>query len=82
MFSKNVEAYYWNDGYREVDFIVTSRGKTAAIEVKSNNEVGNAGLALFRERFDPQAAFVVGQGGLDIETFFSTNLQTIFGERP
>lgn len=82
MFSKNIEAYYWNDGYREVDFIVTSRGKTAAIEVKSNNEVGNAGLALFRERFDPQAAFVVGQGGLDIETFFSTNLQTIFGERP
>ena len=31
-----------------------------AIEVKSNNDVGNAGLALFRERFDPQAAFVVG----------------------
>ncbi len=64
-------AHYWNDGIREVDFVLTHGTKLAAIEVKSNNDTNNAGLALFSTRYNPTTSFVVGPNGVPITSFLS-----------
>ena len=45
-----------------------------AIEVKSNAEKCTTGLDKFRRCFNPQTAFVVGDGGIGAEEFFSMDL--------
>lgn len=61
---------YWREGDKEVDFVLSVRGKTIALEVKSNGEKRSAGLSLFQEKFRPNRCLVVGEGGLSLESFF------------
>lgn len=66
--------FYWRDRNDEVDFIIRKKGTVIAIEVKSNAEKNTTGLNRFREVFHPQTAFIVGDGGLRAEDFFSMNI--------
>lgn len=77
-FAHRLQPFYWRDGDSEVDFVLRSGSKVAAIEVKSNHERYNRGLALFRERFSPHAAFVVGYEGYPAEDFLKTKLTVLF----
>lgn len=78
-FRSRFEVMYWRDGDREVDFILRIRGKIVALEVKSNAEKHASGLDLFRSKFAPAASFIVGDGGLPLETFFATNPLDLVG---
>ena len=49
-----------------------------AIEVKSNGEKRTEGLDKFRKLFNPQAAFIVGDGGISAEDFLSMDLRKLF----
>jgi len=69
----NYEVYYWRDGIWEVDYILKKNNKLAAIEVKSNTDTTNKGLAEFRERYKPYNSLVVGKGGMSAETFLGIN---------
>jgi len=72
--SKN-EVYYWREDNKEVDFVVKTKGKLIAIEVKSGRKVTSlSGLKIFREKFSPDALLLVGTGGIDFESFFKTPL--------
>ena len=66
--------YYWRERIDEVDFIVVSDNVTLAIEVKSGRRKMNSGLPKFSEAFHPTRSFVVGTGGIPLETFLSCNL--------
>lgn len=54
------KVWYWRDyDGREVDYVLEKKGELIAIEVKSNQDKGNSGLAEFKKRFSPKAAFIV-----------------------
>ena len=72
-FTSNYEIYYWRDGNLEVDYIIKKGNKIAAIEVKSNSDTTNKGLAVFREQYNPQNSLIVGKGGMDAERFLRIN---------
>jgi len=69
----NYEVNYWRDGNSEVDYILRKNNKIAAIEVKSNSDTTNRGLAEFRERYKPLSSIVVGKGGMSAEAFLGGN---------
>lgn len=74
----NYEVYYWREGDLEVDYILKKDNKIVAIEVKSNSDTTNKGLAEFRERFKPHSSLVIGIGGMDPALFLSTNPAKLF----
>lgn len=72
------EVFYWRERNDEVDFILRKKGSVVAIEVKSNAEKRTEGLDKFKELFKPQASFIVGDGGIAAEEFFSMDIKKLF----
>ena len=46
--------------------------------MKSNAEKRTDGLDKFRKFFNPQSAFIVGDGGISAEDFLSMDLRKLF----
>ena len=70
--------YYWREAFNEVDYILERRGETIAIEVKSGHRTTNKGITLFRERYNPRHAIIVGSGGISIEDFLQFDLEKLW----
>lgn len=77
-FAGNYEVYYWRDGDLEVDYILKKENRVVAIEVKSNSDTTNKGLAEFRERYNPHGSIVVGKGGMGADLFLGINPLRLF----
>ncbi len=77
-FVHRLEVFYWRERDNEVDFILRKKGKVVAVEVKSNAEKNTVGLDVFRERFKPHAAFIVGSGGINAEDFLTIEIEKLF----
>ena len=74
-FVHRFELFYWRDGNNEVDFVIRKKGQTVAIEVKSNAVKNTSGLSLFKKKFTPHAAFIVGEGGIAAEDFLTMDIK-------
>lgn len=77
-FVHRFEVFYWRDRADEVDFILRKKGSVIAIEVKSNAEKNTKGLNVFREKFNPKSAFIVGDGGISAEEFLTMDIRNLF----
>ena len=77
-FVHRFEVYYWRERDDEVNFVLRKKGSVVAIEVKSNAEKRTEGLDKFRKLFNPQAAFIVGDGGISAEDFLSMDVRKLF----
>ncbi|NDV60104.1 ATP-binding protein [Bacteroides sp. 519] len=77
-FIHRFEIFYWRERNDEVDFILRKKGSVVAIEVKSNAEKKTEGLDKFRQLFNPQSSFIVGDGGIGIEDFFLMDIKKLF----
>ena len=77
-FIHRFEVFYWRERNDEVDFVIRKKNITIAIEVKSNAEKRTSGLDKFKELFAPQAAFIVGDGGIGVEDFLSMDIRRLF----
>lgn len=77
-FIHRFEVFYWREHNDEVDFILRKKGSVVAIEVKSNAEKKTEGLNKFRQLFNPQSSFIVGDGGIGVEDFFLMNIKKLF----
>lgn len=67
------DVFYWRDRNREVDFVVRVGRSVVAVEVKSGRPRGvPSGIDVFRTRFKPRRAIVVGSGGIRLEDFLAT----------
>lgn len=77
-FIHRFEVFYWRERNDEVDFILRKKGSIVAIEVKSNAEKKTEGLDKFRQLFNPQSAFIVGDGGIGVEDFFLMDIRKLF----
>ena len=70
-----LEVFYWRENNREVDFVVRTKGKLMAIEVKSGMNIRNlSGMEVFKKNFSPHVILLVGEGGVPLETFLTTPL--------
>lgn len=64
--------YYWRDGDREVDFVLTSTNKVVAFEVKGSPFKSDwSGLDLFKQKYLHASLIHVGGGGVPLKEFFS-----------
>ena len=77
-FVHRFEVYYWRERNDEVDFILHRKGTLVAIEVKSNAEKTTQGLEKFKQLFKPKVSFIVGEGGISVEEFFSMDINKLF----
>lgn len=77
-FLNRIEVFYWRERDDEVDFVLRKKGVLVAVEVKSNAEKRTKGLSTFVERFKPNNAFIVGDGGISVSDFLSMDLQSLF----
>ena len=72
------KVYYWREGGEEVDFVLVKESKVVAVEVKSNHDKDTSGLHTFQELFHPYRSVIVGEGGIDIESFLASDLRELF----
>lgn len=77
-FKKRFDVFYWRDRDMEVDYVMKKGNSIVAIEVKSNSDRRTAGLDLFRKKFTPRTAFIVGDGGITPEEFMTMDLNSLF----
>ncbi len=64
------ELFYWASGNREVDFVLSSGGKIAAIEVKSGRKKTRfPGTDEFSRQVKACKKYLVGTGGIPVEEF-------------
>lgn len=77
-FVHRFEVFYWRERNDEVDFILRKKGSVVAIEVKSNAEKRTGGLEKFKELFNPHSSFIIGDGGIGAEEFFSMDVRKLF----
>lgn len=77
-FVHRFEVFYWRERNDEVDFVLRKKGVLVAIEVKSNAEKRTEGLDTFRQLFNPKNSFIVGDGGISAEDFFSMDIRNLF----
>ena len=69
------ELFYWCDRGQEVDFIVRSRNRLVAIEVKSGRAPqAHAGTAAFSEAFKVRRTLLVGGDGVAVEDFLGRSV--------
>jgi predicted AAA+ superfamily ATPase len=76
--SQNYTVYYWRERNDEVDFILERRGKTIAIEIKSNNSENRKGLEVFKNKFNPDKLYFISSRGLSWQEFLKINPADLF----
>lgn len=70
------ELFYWRDRGQEVDFIVRSRNRLVAIEVKSGRAPqAHAGTAAFAAAFKVRRTLLVGGDGIAVEDFLGRSVR-------
>ncbi|NBR49918.1 ATP-binding protein [bacterium] len=70
----DVEITYWREGGMEVDFVIQRGTSIVALEVKSGApRHARSGLAAFRKEFAPRSAMLVGEGGMPLHEFFTSD---------
>ncbi len=70
------EVHYWRERGKEVDFVVTSRRRLTAIEVKSGAaRMEQPGMDAFRHAFPDVRMMLVGGDGVAVEEFLATPVE-------
>ena len=77
-FIHHFDVFYWRERDFEVDYVLRKNGILIAIEVKSNAEKRTEGLEKFRLLFNPKSAFIIGDGGISAEDFFTMDIRKLF----
>ncbi|MDP2193993.1 MAG: ATP-binding protein [Alphaproteobacteria bacterium] len=73
----NAHIYYWRENNKEVDFVVELHGKIIVIEVKSGKRITSIpGLELFDKKFSTDSKLLVGMGGIPLDVFLKTSLES------
>ena len=76
--NQDYTVYYWREGNDEVDFVLESRGKLIAIEIKSSIASSTNGIAVFDKRFEPHKTLLIDNNGLTWKDFLKINPLSLF----
>ena len=69
--------YYWRERDDEVDCIVHADDECIALDVKSGRRSMNNGLSRFAGKFKPAHSYIIGTGGIPLETFLKSSITDI-----
>jgi predicted AAA+ superfamily ATPase len=76
---QGISLHYWAASNRELDFVLTKGDDVLAIEVKSNFQKSSLpGITAFSKAFPRFRKLLVGGQGMDLETFFNLQIQSLF----
>lgn len=75
---QDYSVYYWRDGNDEVDFILESKGKLIAIEVKSSIASSTNGITTFDKKFRPDKIILINNKGLTWKEFLKISPISLF----
>lgn len=64
---------YWREGNHEVDFVVKKHDAVMALEVKGGLPRALDGLATFRRKVSSAKTFLIGEKGIPLHEFLSSN---------
>ncbi len=79
--SRDIHLFYWREGSHEVDFVLKRGPRIIAIEVKSGTKpLTLRGMDVFKQRFRPYRALLVGEGGIGLNEFLSVPANYWFEE--
>lgn len=70
--------YYWREGNDEVDFVLESKGKLIAIEVKSSAASATKGMAAFNKKFHPYKMLLIDNQGFTWQDFLKVDPNSLF----
>ena len=70
--------YYWRHRNNEIDFVLERNNELVGIEVKSGKVPKAKGVQAFKERFQPEKVYLIGNGGLSFHDFLSMNPSELF----
>jgi predicted AAA+ superfamily ATPase len=74
-----IEVFYWNNGIKEVDYVLKRGREAIGIEVKTSRRRANlSGLKSLNDSFGLKKQIVVGTGGIPIEDFLGFDPATLF----
>ena len=66
----NIDLLYWNAGSREVDYVLRSDDRIAAVEVKSADADSISGMHEFLRKYPHAKPYLIGGQGMPIEEAF------------
>ena len=69
---------YWRQGHDEVDAVIQTPKNIWALEIKSGRTGKFTGLRKFIDAYPKSKPLIIGEGGLPLEEFFSTDPNEIF----
>lgn len=69
---------YWRHSNDEVDFVLQKENRVIGIEVKSTSAHATGGMQAFSSRFNPQKVLLVGESGLPVDEFLSSEPGELF----
>lgn len=69
--------YYWKKGDHEVDFVLTSRTRTLALEVTTSKDHHLRGLDAFHKAYPSAAVALIGPRGISVETVLTSTAQDL-----
>lgn len=75
---ENFSVYYWREGNDEVDFVLESKGKAVAIEVKSSISKNTRGIYNFTKKFGNIKTYLIDNKNLSWEEFLKVNPLDLF----
>ncbi len=68
--TRHPQTHYWNNGQKEVDYLLTAGQDLFALEVKSGQNFGNvSGLDAFARQFPAARPLIVCSGGMPLEAW-------------
>jgi predicted AAA+ superfamily ATPase len=71
--SRHPLIHCWNNGHKEVDYVLRKGTTLQALEVKSGNNLGNvSGLGAFVKQFGEAQPLVIGTGGMPLELWLQS----------
>lgn len=74
-----IQVYYWREGNKEVDYVLSNGKQLVAIEVKSGRSKNNLpGMTAFIALYKPHRAIQIGDKGLSLEKFLTTPIEDFF----
>ena len=77
-YENGYKLFYWRKGLHEVDYILTWEERTIAIEVKSGRGKLGMGMHTFKQQFQPDRVYLIGDNGLPLSDFFRMNIEDLF----
>jgi len=77
LYGARYNVYYWREGDKEVDFVISKNNSLIALETKSNRDTTNSGLKEFN-KFNPLLSLVIGREGFPPENFLSIDPISLF----